>query len=352
MAVDPPSTVQEWARWQARFARALGETATQQPVPVGPTPCETVWQAGRARLYRYAPEAPADAPETAPVLIVYSLVNRPFILDLTEERSLVRALRDAGRTVYLLDWGSPVGADRFLTLEDHIDGFLDDAVGHIRDHEEGRAPDLVGVCQGGIFALLYAALHPDRVRRLAVLVTPVDFGTEHDTLAHLARGVDFDQVARAFGNVSAFWLNTVFVSLKPYRLLSERYMDLPELAENPEGLQEFLRMERWMYDSPDQPGAAFAQFARDFYQRNALHRGELKLGDRTVRLEDVQAPVLSIYAERDHLVPPDSARALAEHLPPERFEQHAFAGGHLGVFISRRARREVFPRISTWLNPC
>lgn len=345
MALDPADTLQEIARWQKRFAEALGESAAYDPSPVGPTPCEEVWQSGRARLYAYQPETVTGHP----VVIVYSLVNRPFILDLTETRSLVRALRDGGHPVYLLDWGSPVGADRFLTLDDYITDLLHAAVGYVREHE-GVAPDLVGVCQGGVFALLYAALQPEDVRRLVALVTPVDFHTPDDHLARLAQGVDFDQVARTFGNLSATWLNTVFVSLKPYRLLSERYMDLPELAGNTEALHDFLRMERWMYDSPDQAGAAFAQFARDFYQRNLWHRGELEIGGRTARIEDIQAPVLAVHAEHDHLVPPAAARAVRDHLPEEQLRVLGVPGGHLGVFISRRARKDVFPTILDWLT--
>ena len=342
--IDPTTAYREAAEWQRRFAQAAGESLGITDATDGATPREAVWRAGGATLYHYPP-----AKVTAtPVLIVYSLVNRPFILDLTEERSLVRALRDAGHPVYLLDWGDPAGADRFLELDDYIGDFLRGAARRVAEIH-GAPPDLLGVCQGGVFSLCLAALEPSLVRRLITLVTPVDFHTPADTLGRLARKMDFDSVADAFGNVPAAWLNTVFISLKPYRLLSQRYMDLPELAGDPVALADFLRMEHWMYGGPDQAGTAFAQFAKRFYQENALVGDGVELCGQRVTLTAVQAPVLTIFALNDHLVPPAAARALSRHIPSERYREHAFDGGHLGVFVSRRARREIFPKLTAWL---
>ncbi|MBK1726684.1 alpha/beta fold hydrolase [Halorhodospira neutriphila] len=333
--------------WQQRLARALDGVA-QAPAAggQGATAAETAHRySERIRLQRYTPERGGGAP----VLIVYSLVNRPFILDLTERRSLIRALLERGHPVYLLDWGYPQGADRFLSLDDYIGDFLASAAEDVAA-AEGARPHLLGVCQGGVFALCLAALHPERVRRLVTLVTPVDCRTADDHLSRMAQHVDFDRAAETLGNVSAHWLNAVFVALKPYRLLSQRYVDLPELADQPEALDDFLRMERWMYDSPDQAAAAFAQFARELYQRNRLYHGTLALCGERVGLDRVRAPVLNVYAAQDHLVPPAAAQAMGPLLASREYEEIAFPGGHLGVFISRRAHRELIPRIAEWLG--
>ncbi len=332
--------------WQRRLIETL-EQAAELPVDTrGATPFTHHGEVGPGmHLRRYAPQA---ATGQRPVLIVYSLVNRPFILDLTERRSLIAALTRAGHPVYLLDWGYPKGADRFLDLGDYIDDFLATAAEEVAARE-GATADLLGVCQGGVFALCLAALQPQRVHRLVNLVTPVDFHTPGDQLSRMAQGVDFDQAAQALGNVSAEWLNSVFVALKPYRLLAQRYMELPELADHPEALHDFLRLERWMYDSPDQAATAFAEFGRECYQRNGLLNGTLTLNGRPVRLSAIEQPVLNVYAEQDHLVPPAAARALGAHVGSTDYGELAFPGGHLGVFISRRAHAELLPRIVAWL---
>ncbi|MFP4649129.1 MAG: alpha/beta fold hydrolase [Halorhodospira sp.] len=335
-------------QWQRRLLQVLDEAAALPVDTRGATPFTIHARYDHGiTLRRYA--ASATAPQRSPVLIVYSLVNRPFILDLTERRSLIRTLCQAGHPVYLTDWGYPRGADRFLTLSDYIDGFLAEATRAI-EATEHAPPHLLGICQGGVFALCLAALYPERVQRLVTLVTPVDCQNPADNLSRMAQHVDFDRTAKTLGNISAEWLNSVFVALKPYRLLVQRYAEMPELADNPEALQDFLRLERWMYDSPDQASNAFAEFARELYQHNALLHGTLELGGRQVQLDAIQHPVLNIFAEQDHLVPPEAARALGSRLSTPHYEECAFPGGHLGVFISRRAHRELIPRMLSWLT--
>ncbi len=185
---------------------------------------------------------------------------------------------------------------------------------------------------------------------MAALVTPVDCHTPQDQLSRMAQHIDFDRLVSTCGNIPAEWINTVFVALKPYRLLSQRYADLPELADRPEALQDFLRLERWMYESPDQAAYAFAQFARELYQNNALIRGQLRIGGRRVRLDAIDRPVLNVYAEQDHLVPAPAAQALREAVTSTLYEELAFPGGHLGAFISRRAHAELIPRMIEWLG--
>ncbi len=344
MAATPESLTD----WQQRLVAAL-DTAAHLPVDTrGATPFEVVGEYGPGITLRHYP--PIGASRKPPVLVVYSLVNRPFILDLTRQRSLIHALNQAGHPVYLVDWGYPRGADRFLTLDDYIGEFLATIAADLGEREQ-RAADVIGVCQGGVFALALAALFPERVRRLVTLVTPTDFHTPHDTLSRMAQHIDFEQATAALGNVSARWLNPVFVALKPYRLLSQRYVDLPELAERPEALHDFMRMERWMYDSPDQAAAAFAQFGRELYQRNGLVERTFQLDGQVVRLDAIHHPVLNVFAELDHLVPPDAARALGAHVGSSAYREVGFPGGHLGVFISRRAHRELVPAITEWLNP-
>src|ERR1700719_3361793 len=91
---------------------------------------EAVWQSGKLTLYRYRPIA-RPAAGGVPLLIVYALVNRPYMMDLQEDRSLIRGLLASGLDVYLIDWGYPDGGDRFTSLRDYIDGYLGGCVDYI-----------------------------------------------------------------------------------------------------------------------------------------------------------------------------------------------------------------------------
>lgn len=333
---------------QEKLSKTLGRGRELQPVPVAGTPRERVFSTDSLNLYYYPPSdgATSDRP---PLLVVYSLVNRPYILDLKPGRSLLQVFRDAGQPVYLVDWGYPEAADRFLTLDDYVCDYLAECVEQVLERHDMDSLDLLGVCQGGTLAVCYAALFPEQVRKLVTLVTPVDFHAGASQLHHLAKHVDFDTLVDCRGNVSADLLNAVYVSLKPFQLLSKRYVELAELADDEEALADFLRMEQWMYDSPDQAGEAFRQFGKEFYQNNGLIHGEVSLGGATVDLGRLDMPICNVYASADHLVPPPSAQALGHYCTSPSYREIAYEGGHLGVFISGRAHKRLLPEIAGWL---
>lgn len=346
--LDRVQLARDLQEMHAKLAQASEGIRRLQPVSVGASPRDLVFQEDSTALYHYrGTPSPANR---VPLLVVYSLVNRPYILDLKPERSLIGALRDGGSEVYLLDWGQPSPADRFLSLDDYISGYLHRAVREICKRHGVSQVALLGVCQGGSFAICYAALYPRNVRSLISLVAPVDFHAGNSTLRHLAKHVDFDRMVSTRGNVSAELLNSVFVSLKPFRLLSQRYVEMLDLAGDDQALTDFLRMEQWMYDSPNQAGEAFRQFAKDFYQDNGLVRGKIRLDERPVDLRRLTMPICNVYASADHLVPPESALALGEHVASADYQALEFPGGHLGVFISGRAQKSLFPALSAWLR--
>jgi polyhydroxyalkanoate synthase subunit PhaC len=145
-------------------------------------------------------------------------------------------------------------------------------------------------------------------------------------------------------------MNYVYLTLKPVRLNQQKYIGMVDILDNPTELENFLRMERWIFDSPDQAGEAFRQFIKDFYQNNKLVKGTLEIGGQPVDLGMITQPVLNIFAEQDHLVPPDASRALGKHVGTTDYTQLAFKGGHIGIYVSGRAQREVPPAIHQWLR--
>ena len=307
---------------------------------------EAVWESGKLRLYRYQPIARAAG--TVPLLIVYALVNRPYMMDLQLDRSLIRGLLAQGLDVYLIDWGYPDGADRFTTLADYIDDLLDGCVQRILAAQRLDALNILGVCQGGVFSLIYAALHPKRVRNLVTMVTPVDFHTPADLLSKWVRKIDVAAWVGE-GNVSGDVLNQLFLSLMPFRLMHQKYMELLRGNADRARIENFMRVEQWIFDSPDQAGAAFREFVVWFYQENRLARGQLEIGGRKVDLNALKLPILSLIGKKDHLVPPQASAALQRLAASKDFTTLEFDLGHIGMYISARAQREVPPAIAGWL---
>jgi polyhydroxyalkanoate synthase len=151
------------------------------------------------------------------------------------------------------------------------------------------------------------------------------------------------------GNLPGQLLNFTFLSLSPFRLAGQKYVDLVDILDDARALKNFLRMEKWIFDSPDQAGEAFRQFARDFFQQNKLVKGEVVIGGQRVDLHNITIPVLNVYAMQDHLVPPAASRALAGCCGSRDYSELSFQGGHIGIYVSARAQREVPPAIASWL---
>ncbi|WP_435104497.1 alpha/beta fold hydrolase [Arhodomonas sp. AD133] len=304
-------------------------------------PYEVVADTPLYRLRRYA------GGDGRPLLIIYSLVNRPELLDLSPRRSVITALRDS-RPVYLLDWRDPTPMDRFRGLADYVFEGVGDALARVHRHS-GQTAHVAGVCQGGYLALCYLGMYPDAAASFIALATPVDGATADDALSRIAARVNLAAVEAGERNVRASELNWAFASLRPFPLLLDRYRQLPQLEGNDTALGEFLRMERWMYGGPDQALVAFVEFIRALYRDNALIHGTLNLREHRARLDRLNLPVFNVAAEADHLVPPAAARALRGHVRGA-YQEHILPGGHLGVFVSRSAHSMLYPTMTQWLN--
>lgn len=344
------------ADFMRRLSQGLAALANAGDVTIGSCAKDPVYSEDKLVLYRYRPSevvAPARRVRT-PVLICYALVNRPYMMDLQADRSLIRGLLQRGLDVYLIDWGYPDGADRYLALEDYVLRYLPHCVDFVRKASGHDRINLLGVCQGGTMSLCYAALFPERLRNLITMVTPVDFHTPENLLTKWARHVDIDALVATTGNVSGDALNALFVSLMPFRLNSQKYVDLlhqlNEPGTNAATLENFLRMEKWIFDSPDQAGEMFRQFLTLFVQQNRLMKGTLEIGGRAVDLERITMPLLNIYALQDHLVPPSASRPLQGLTGSRDYSTHEFHGGHIGIYVSSTAQHQIPDTIANWLR--
>ena len=322
-------------------------------IDVGGSEKAVIHREDKARLYQYKSPRDGSADEGrhgVPLLIVYALVNRPYITDLQDGRSLVQGLLNAGQDVYLLDWGYVDDADSHLTLHDYVNRYLDHAVDVIRQrHGLGRI-NLLGICQGGTLSLCYVATHQHKIANLITSVTPVDFHTRADLLSHLVRYIDVDLCVDALGNVPGEFLNGLFLQLKPYRLTGKKYMDMLDMLDDEEKMALFMRMEKWIFDSPDQAKGAYREFVKGFYQENKLIKGEIKIGANNIDLEKIDIPILNIIARDDHLVPHDASRALAGCISSDDYTEIELPGGHIGIYVGAQAQTSLPLLIHQWLR--
>jgi polyhydroxyalkanoate synthase len=315
-------------------------------VDVATTPKELVFQQDKVKLYRYTRETKATV--KTPLLISYALVNRYDMLDLQPDRSVVKKLLDLGLDIYIIDWGYPTRADKHFTMDDYVNWFIGDCVDFIRKNNKTEKVNLMGICQGGTLSLIYSALHPEKINNLITLVTPVDFSTNDGLLFRWAKDMNIDRLVDAYGAVPGDFLNNGFAMLKPMMKVN-KYMGVLDTLQDKDKMMNFLRMEKWINDSPNQAGECFRQFLKDLYQGNKLVKGTLEVGGKTVKLENVTMPLLNIYAAEDHLVPPAASIPLNDHVGTKDKELYKFPGGHIGVFVGGRSQKELAPAIHKFL---
>jgi polyhydroxyalkanoate synthase len=346
----PHQAMDEISQFNQKLTNGLQNLMQMDDIPTGVTEKEVVYSEDKMVLYRYKPHVKQTRKHKRPLLIVYALVNRPYMTDLQENRSTVRGLIEAGQDVYLIDWGYPDRADRYLTMDDYINGYINRCVNILRKEHDVDAVDILGICQGGCFSLCYSAMYPKKVQNLITMVTPVDFHTQENMLSHWVKKVDIDLLVDTLGNVSGELLNLTFLTLKPYRLFGQKYIDMVNMMDNEKRLENFMRMEKWIFDSPDQAGETYRQFIKEFYQQNLLIKGEVKIGTKTVDLKNLTMPVLNIYAQDDHLVPPSASKPLEKYVGTKDYTELSFKGGHIGIYVSGSAQKEVPPAIGKWLD--
>lgn len=347
LTLTTDQALQELLEYTKKLASGVNTLARLEKIEVGTSAKDAIYQEDKLTLYRYRSLVGQAHP--VPLLIVYALVNRPYMMDLQKDRSMVRGLLEAGIDVYLIDWGYPDDEDRHLTLEDYVCGYIDRCVDHIRTHHGLNSINLLGVCQGGSLSLCFSALFPEKVQNLVTMVTPVDFHTPDNLLTHLVKSLDIDLLIDTLGNLPGEILNFIFLSLNPFRLTGQKYVDLVDILEEEEALKNFLRMEKWIFDSPDQAGEAFRQFAKDFFQGNKLIKGDVYLGSHRVDPSHLTLPVLNVYATQDHIVPPSSSQALETYCSSQDYSELSFKSGHIGIYVSRRAQKKIPPAVASWL---
>jgi polyhydroxyalkanoate synthase len=334
-----------WQRWM-NLAKV---PQVARDVQVATTPHDVVYEEDSLKLLRYRNEHSIDFKE--PILVCFALVNRPYILDLQPDRSVIRQLLKRGFDVYLVDWGIPTAADRTLRLQDYVCGFLKNVADFVCNHADSPKLNLLGYCMGGTMSAMYTALYPEQIKNLILMAAPIDFSGDEGLLNLWTRAeyFDVDGLVDAFGNCPGSFLQSSFQLMKPVTNYVEKYLGFAEKMDNDAFLENFFAMERWSNDNIPVAGETFREFVKLLYQQNQLVMGEFLLRNVPVKLQNITCPLLTLVAEEDHLVPPNSTLAIKHYVSSKFVQNMSINAGHIGLAVSSKAHSRLWPDAAMWI---
>lgn len=329
-------------------ARKASEVLTSKlQTDLSTTPHEVVYEEDRVKLKHYRPET---VKHKYPLLVTYALINRETMLDLQPGRSVIQTFLDNGIEVYMIDWGYPTRKDKYLTIDDHVNGYMENVVNFIRDRHNLPQINLMGICMGGTFSVIYSALHPEKVKNLVTTVTPTNFDTDEGLLHLWMRKTDTYKMGDVYGNMPADMMNLGFLLLNPARLIIDKYIGFMKNMDDKSFVENFVRMEKWIFDSPDVPAATFKQFIEDGYRKNLLIQNKMEVGGKVVDLRNITMPLLNFYGQFDHLVPPSACDKLCDAVGSNDTENICLKTGHIGIYVSSKCQALFAPKVAEWLK--
>jgi polyhydroxyalkanoate synthase subunit PhaC len=327
-----------------RLKNLLGLIRRPKP-QVGLTPADVVFRENKWSLLRYQPR-PAGLAYSTPLLLVPSLINRHYVLDLMPGKSLAEYLVAQGHDVFCIDWGTPGDEDRFLSFDDIVDGYLGRALRQTTLLASSPRAHVLGYCMGGTLAAIHAARRPERFASFTVLAAPVQFA-EAGMLAGFTRAKAFDleSMLAACGNVPWQLIASGFQLLRPTLPLSKAVM-VVDRAENEEFLDGYLALEAWGNDNVNIPGEFYRRYLQELYREDALVKGNLFLGGQRVSLSKITCPALVVTFEHDNIVPAACAVPLLAQISSRDKHNLHLPGGHVGAVVSKHAAKTLWPQLS------
>lgn len=348
------------AVWNNDFIEPIRDT-------IGRTPSEKICEIEKFSVFHYKRHSDENTSyevvssaggNNTPLLIIYAFINRHYILDLLPEVSVIRSLLDQGLDIFAADWGTPSAYDRSMTLGHFVNRYLDKSIDFIRKITKSEKVSLFGYCWGGDLALMYSAVHPEKVKNLITIATPGDFDLDDSLLATWAKAIKVNYLLDAFGNLPGAVLNAAFILRNPIEY-SHKYFHFFEQPRSLEAVTEFFATETWLYDSPPIIGEIYRQFTEYCYKQNLLIKNKMRIEDgyngtndgTVINLKNINMPFLNILAKKDDLVAPNSSKALNDALTESHDKSLIeLDSGHVGLMIGKNAHKELWPRVGEWLK--
>lgn len=320
---------------------------------IAQTPKKLIWTLNKAKLYRYIPRVPDEQRHRIPLLLVFAIMNRPYVLDLRPGHSFVEYMVENGYDVYLLDWGIPGIEDRDLKYDDYTLEYLPRVIRKLKSITGSGEFSMLGWCLGALISTLYACLRPeDGLKNLVLLTAPLDFSNKE--AGGFTRWVnhpafDPDRIVEAFGNVPGEMIDTGAKMLKPVENYVSNYVNLWENIDDAGRVEAWHAMNTWVRDIIPMAGASYRQLITEFYKENRLMKGTLEIRGEPVDLGRLKANLFNVIAEADHITPPCQSEGVMDLVGSHDKEVFRVQGGHIGIMAGRGAEKSTWPHINSWL---
>lgn len=339
--------IEDLAMRHDRFLSGL-ETYRSHPFRRDLAAPPAIWEAGATQLLDYGATSPAGA-AGQPVLVIPSLVNRSYIMDLAEDRSFLRYLSSQGLRPLLIDWGTPGAAELDRSLSDYITGDMAAALDAAVEIADGAPVPVIGYCMGGTLAAALAVLTPDKISAMILLAAPWDFhvGTNGPPLAVTAGRASLEQLISSSGCLSVEALQSMFFSLDPLQGWTkfQAFSDIP--PDSPAAIS-FVALEDWLNDGVPLAADVALECLFGWYGDNSPARGAWEVSGHQIDPARITCPTLGIIPTQDRIVPPASAQALIDAIPgAEHFSPQA---GHIGMMVGGRSAAQLWKPLTEWLS--
>ena len=327
--------------------RALAGMGMRKKPEVAPTPADVVHEENKWKLLRYRPR-PEGTRFRTPVLMIPSLINKHYVLDLAKGMSFVEWLVAQGHDVFIVDWGTPGAEDRYLGFDDIIDGYIGRALRRSAEVAGVNKVHGLGYCMGGTMLAVHAAAGTERLASFTALAAPIAFQDE-GLLSQWTNAPNFEvgELVDAFGNVPWQLMQASFQMLRPTLPLA-KLIHMVDMSWNDEYLEGHIALETWANDNVSLPGEFYRRYITDLYQGDELVRGTLHLGGREAKLSNITCPTHVVSFRHDNIVPEPSAAPLADLVGADDVLHTHMNGGHVGAVVSRKASQRLWPKLATW----
>ncbi len=343
-----PKLVEEFLKFGKNMVEAPKLVPAPDEINLEVTAHDVVYTEDKVRLLHYKPRTTKQS--KIPLIISYALINRYHILDIHPRKSWVRNLLDQGIDVYMVDWGTPTNMDKFLDMDDYVNVYLDNCIDFVRDESNVDNVSLQGYCTGGTIASIYASLHPEKVKNFVATAPVIDGWRDTTVISNLAKHIDVDKMVDSIGNMPPEFMYYCFSILKPFEQGIEKYANFFRNIENESFVDNFLRVERWLGDTPPIPGELFKQWIKDIYQDNLLIQDKMYVGGKHISLKKIKAPLFTQVAIGDHLVSPECSMPLHYATGSDDKTLRIYTTGHVGMIASSLSQKKVLPELGQWLK--
>ena len=343
-----PRILEEFLQINKNIFEAPKLVAAPDEISMEMTPSDVVYSEGKMRLLHFNSSTPKQV--RTPVLIAYAVINRYHILDIHPQKSWIKNLLEQGFDVYLVDWGTPTAMDRYLGFDDYVNGYMDNCIDFILNETSVDKVSVQGYCTGGTLSTVYASLHPEKVKNLVLTAPVIDGSRDSTVVANLAKHIDVDKMVDTIGNVPPEFMYYVFSILKPFEQGLEKYVQFFKNIHNKDYVENFLRVEKWLSDTPPIPGELYREWVKNVYQDNLLVKNQMYVANRHVDLKNISMPLITQVAVGDHLVSPECSMPIHYAVSTDDKTMRVYPTGHVGMIASSFSQKKVLPELGQWLK--